>query len=588
MNSMTIPLRRITSFVVALALVATPLLGQSDVDVVVDAAKPIGTFKNVSGVTCGPIGPYQGGIDLSNEFKWLRVPSVRIHDCDEVGDIDRVFPNFAADPTIASNYDFTKADALVNSIVNTGAKVLYRIGYSWGRVTTPPADFDKFAVICEHIAKHYTQGWANGYYYSSSFEWEIWNEANLRNAWTGTAEQFYILYTECAHAIRRGDPTARVGTCALAVNWPIDYQEKLIAYCADNKVPLDFYSWHYYGFGFEQAQPHDYVRNARWVRTLLDKYGFHDADNYLTEWNILHPSPDPRLGNMVGATYTLSALLFMQDSSIDLAHHYRGDQCDNDCGGLFRVTRTANEPIPRAWAFHLAARLLDTPQRLETTGSDGSGFAAAAGRSADGSTTHVLMSDFWSRGHERRLIVENLPARPHFMQVFDVNADGLVLTSTQRLAAGEAPELPLPTKSPWIRFVKLTAEHAGGATLASDNGEVGQVKPTGMLRLFAPTHIGKPFFTFASSSGTAPGTPLPGIVVPLNIDALTIQVILNLGNPGYDKLSGTVRDDGQADIPFAFAPLNPALVGMQIHFATLVQGTTGFDAVTNPVGLTVR
>ncbi len=32
--------------------------------------------------------------------------------------------------------------------------------------TIPPADFNKWAIICEHIIRHYNEGWADEYLYS--------------------------------------------------------------------------------------------------------------------------------------------------------------------------------------------------------------------------------------------------------------------------------------------------------------------------------------------------------------------------------------------------------------------------------------
>ena len=41
-----------------------------------------------------------------------------------------------------------------------------------------PKDFKKWAVICEHIIRHYTEGWADGFFYDMPY-WEIWNEPDL-------------------------------------------------------------------------------------------------------------------------------------------------------------------------------------------------------------------------------------------------------------------------------------------------------------------------------------------------------------------------------------------------------------------------
>ena len=42
----------------------------------------------------------------------------------------------------------------------------------------PPKDFRKWAQICEHIIRHYNEGWADGHKWDIRY-WEIWNEADL-------------------------------------------------------------------------------------------------------------------------------------------------------------------------------------------------------------------------------------------------------------------------------------------------------------------------------------------------------------------------------------------------------------------------
>ncbi len=85
-----------------------------------------------------------------------------------------------------------------------GAKVFYRLGSKiehWRKKhnTIPPKDFKKWAVICEHIIRHYTEGWANGFYMDIEY-WEIWNEPDIPLAhkpnWSGTDEEWiYSLKT---------------------------------------------------------------------------------------------------------------------------------------------------------------------------------------------------------------------------------------------------------------------------------------------------------------------------------------------------------------------------------------------------------
>ena len=98
-----------------------------------------------------------------------------------------------------------------------GTKVFYRLGSKiehWPKKygTLPPKDFKKWAVICEHIIKHYNEGWANGFHKNIEY-WEIWNEPNLdpddsthKRCWGGTKLQFFEFYDVAATHLKQCFP----------------------------------------------------------------------------------------------------------------------------------------------------------------------------------------------------------------------------------------------------------------------------------------------------------------------------------------------------------------------------------------------
>lgn len=81
-------------------------------------------------------------------------------------------------------------------------------------------------------------------------------------------------------------------------------------------------------------------------------------------------------------------MIYLQDSSIARAQFYRGDAA---WMGLFGLQR---EYFKTAYAFKALASMLDTTDRLQLTGSDTFGFAAIAGRSTDGNTVRILISNY--------------------------------------------------------------------------------------------------------------------------------------------------------------------------------------------------
>ena len=298
-----------------------------------------------------------------------------------------IFPDWNADPEKPESYRFGPTDKVIDAILESGAEVYYRIGRSWGAHTDPPADYDKFANIVKHIAMHYNQGWANGFHQNIRY-WEFWNEPE--GFWGGTPEQFYSIYEKTAHALESVDPELKVGGDAQASPHGVSpWREGLLDYCTAHKVPLDFFSWHTYAFG--SADPYDAVRLGREVRQLLDTHGFLHAENILSEWNISYDytiQEAAELESAHNAAFVGAALTYFEDAPIDHAHFYRGDAA---WMGLFDLNSYYYKP---AYVFKAMGQMLAAPMRVAVTGADTFGFALLAGKSEDGKTVQVLISNY--------------------------------------------------------------------------------------------------------------------------------------------------------------------------------------------------
>ena len=112
-----------------------------------------------------------------------------------------------------------ETDDYLKTMRAAGTEPFYRLGQSiehWIKKygVNPPADFDKWAAICEHIVRHYNEGWADGFEWNITY-WEIWNEPDLKPAadgrpsptWTGTPEQLYDLLSNTALRLKKDFPS---------------------------------------------------------------------------------------------------------------------------------------------------------------------------------------------------------------------------------------------------------------------------------------------------------------------------------------------------------------------------------------------
>jgi hypothetical protein len=94
------------------------------------------------------------------------------------------------------------------------------------------------------------------------------------------------------------------------------------------------------------------------------------------------------------------------------------------------------------------------------------------------------------------------------------------------------------------------------------------------------------YFLLGNFSGTSPGTQLPGgLVLPLNWDWFSDLVLLLANTPVFEDFCGQLNASGEATAQLNAGPLDPAYVGVILHFAYVLYAP--FDFVSNPVPITI-
>jgi len=362
----------------------------------VDCSQRVGTIRPMLGVNNGPRGI--SGKDLTKAYREMGVDFIRTHDFYGPTDLHEIFPDWKADPANPKSYRFESSDQKIKAIVDGGFKVLFRLGESWGGPRKPPPDFEKCAEVCRRIVMHYNEGWADGFRFGIKY-WEIWNEPDIRLFWTGTPEQFYKLYELVAKRLKKHDPTLKVG--GPASTGSRRYLGDFLKYLREHNVPLDFYSWHFYGgfiviYGGDARTPQ---RIDKRVRSALKQAGFEKAESICDEWNWTVLGPNLRgAGN---AAFTAAALIAFQDTSVSIQTRYRGD---DHLMGMFLRGGKMDKP---AYAYKAMRMMLDVPQRVRVTPSYGGSFAALAGLSEDGKKLSLLLADHSQRAGKLSIVIDN-------------------------------------------------------------------------------------------------------------------------------------------------------------------------------------
>ena len=91
-------------------------------------------------------------------------------------------------------------------------------------------------------------------------------------------------------------------------------------------------------------------------------------------------------------------------------------------------------------------------------------------------------------------------------------------------------------------------------------------------------HQGRNYWILGSASGTAPGTKLGPIVLPLNFDSY-LQHTLTYPNMHIVASAGVLDSTGAADASMTLPPgLSPALPGTVLYHAFLVLTAAGIQS----------
>ncbi|MBN1419440.1 MAG: hypothetical protein JXP34_11730 [Planctomycetes bacterium] len=430
-------------------------------DIAVDFASDLGRIRPLHGGNCGPIAEGET-IDLSAHYREVGFPYIRLHDCHwpnpDVVDIHVLFPEFGADPERPESYDFSRTDDYIRSILQTGARIVFRLGESIEHSRKkyhvhPPADAAKWAQVAIGVIRHYNEGWAGGFRHGIRY-WEIWNEPENRPAmWTGSDEDYFRLYEAASKAIRARFPDVKVGGPSLGYTGkveggrfvPGDFLIRFLDRVKERDLPLDFFSWHLY-----TTDPSECVTRAIGIRAALDARGLRGTELHFNEWNYL-PGDDwtplsiqgqgfarerffREMGGAPGAAFTAGVLLRLQDSPVDVANFYRSD------AGGFGLFTPHGVPTKAFHAFRAFRRLLDTPLRLACRGAEPGRLAVCAGTNAARTEIGILIGRLGSASDPVRLSIQNLPGSGSArFEVFVIDAK----RDLEKVREGEWPEAPL-------------------------------------------------------------------------------------------------------------------------------------------------
>lgn len=375
-----------------------------------DISKVIGKIKPMNAGTGGPVGRH--GFSKSNAptqsmkiWREMKIPYVRNHDVSlisayggaHVVDVHLIFPDFSKDPEDPASYDFTLTDRYMKWMQQGNSKVFYRLGSSIEHApkkygTKVPPDYKKWAVICEHIIRHYNEGWANGFNMNIEY-WEIWNEPDLsskavdKKTWQGTDQQFFDFFRVAATYLKKRFPNLKIG--GPAVCGVPEWSERFLAEMSrGERVPLDFFSWHSYLVTSENLW-----HEIRMFRNMLDRYGYKNTESILNEWNYIRSFQDITpslitLRSIKGAAFISSSMCIGQNSPLDMMMYYDMRHRSSYNGTVDNVTGRKLKPF---YSFVAWSKLAELGQQIELDTQDKHEFFGVAATDGKGKVGVLLV-----------------------------------------------------------------------------------------------------------------------------------------------------------------------------------------------------
>lgn len=221
-------------------------------------------------------------------------------------------------------YSFFNTDQIFDFLLSIGMKPFVELSFmpsalksgdktvfSYLGNVSPPRDYPAWATLIDKLTRH----WVARYGLQEVRTWffEVWNEPNLAEFWSGTQADYFKLYRFTVEAIKAVDASLQVGGPATAKNaWVAEFLD----FAEQNHLPIDFISTHHYptdAFGEESDDTETQLSKSK--RSILREQAKQTAQKaqgkpvYYTEWNASSNPRDPLHDEPYAAAFVVKTIL---------------------------------------------------------------------------------------------------------------------------------------------------------------------------------------------------------------------------------------------------------------------------------------
>ncbi len=295
------------------------------------------------------------------------------------------------------SFDFSGLDEVYDRFLGTGLKPVVELSFmpaalcadpaymvfAYDATVSVPADWERWGDLVRALTVHLRERY--GADEVATWEFEVWNEANLEVFWNGTQEDYLRLYEVAARAVKSVDERIPVGgPSSAAAGWV----GALLEHCLANDVPIDFVSTHTYGNAPLDMRP--------LTRSFAKATGRAEPEILWTEWGVT-PTHFHRVNDTVfAAPFVLRGMKSALATTDCLSYWVASDQFE-ELGwaprllhGGFGLLTVGNLRKPRFWALAMLSALAGGRVPASVTG-DGADATVEALATRTGTTADVLV-----------------------------------------------------------------------------------------------------------------------------------------------------------------------------------------------------
>ena len=276
----------------------------------VDFGTRLGKIKPV-GTVGGPLYRYDLSLDVSEVYRDLRIPVVRVAEVgqpygyERIVDVHNLFPDFSLDERFPESFNFAPTDRYLTAIKETGAQIFLRLGesrdpYGMKKYINAPTDPDKYARILERIIAHYNTGWGGGYKLGIKYV-ELWTSPDRADGFVGGGDDYVRLYSHLANYLKEKHPRVKFGAyssggffslnhygVADEVRGYVGFLEYFLSKISkgEYKAPLDFFTWE-----LNIDAPETLELYTRYASSYLMQYGFRKTESIISRLSLEGDTP---------------------------------------------------------------------------------------------------------------------------------------------------------------------------------------------------------------------------------------------------------------------------------------------------------